>query len=185
MSEKKTTRSGFTLIELMMTMAMTAIMIAVLLASLSGTKRSREVEGEANKVLAALREVQNYSLTGRGINGTNACRKFGIDVPESSNTLSITYYDKSSGTCTVVGTKATYAVGNGAALTSTLAVGSTLDFTLPNGQVFVNDGTTATELTSGSVMFHISKYSDTVFDNVCVYPFGRIEQLPVGVAACP
>ncbi len=180
MPEKKRVK-GFTLIELLMAMAMTAIMIGVVLVSLSGAKTNRDVDGEAAKILSALREVQNYSLTGRGLGGVRACGQFRVSL--SGTTFSTYYSYKTSGTCEAVESPMTYVVGNGVTLSfardSGIAFGvdDFLNFTIPNGVVKLD----ATEL-SGSQWVRFQLTKSGVSENVCVYPFGRIEQKPIGMA---
>lgn len=175
-------QKGFTLIELLMAMAMMAIMIAVVIVSLGGARTNRELDGEAGKILSLLRETQNYALTGKSVSGSDACDRFSARV--SGNEFRIYHYDKSSGTCTFVNTPSRYPVGSGVALAAvhwngTAAVNlSRLDFTIPNGQLLVN-GVTFEMSGSQWVRFQLSKNSVT--ENVCVYPFGRMEQKPIGV----
>ena len=87
----KRLQNGFTLLELFITMTIVTIMISVTLSSLSSARRRSEVRSEADKVLAALREVQNYSLTGKGINGAKACDRFSVRL--LGNDLAVYYYD--------------------------------------------------------------------------------------------
>ena len=169
-------QKGFTLVELLMAMAMTAIMISVVMVSLSGSKTNRDVDGEAAKILAALREVQNYSLTGKGIGGTRACGSFSVKVLDGN--IVVYYSDRTSGTCTPVGSPLTYVTGNGVTLTASLATDATLDFAIPNGKVTTTASGTSAELTADSVEFQLEK--NGVYENVCVYPFGRIEQKAIG-----
>ena len=56
-------KNGFTLIEIMVAMAIVGIMSAMVLTSLSSGKERKVVEGEARRVAAAIREIQNYALT--------------------------------------------------------------------------------------------------------------------------
>ena len=70
-------RRGFTLIEIMVVMAIIGIVTAVTIVSFGSGKERKAVEGQARKVAAAIREMQNYALTGKQI-GTNVPCKFGV-----------------------------------------------------------------------------------------------------------
>ena len=63
-------RSGVTLIELLIVIALIGIMSAVTIAFLGSGKNQKELESSAREVVAALREAQNLALTGK-IMGTN------------------------------------------------------------------------------------------------------------------
>lgn len=60
-------KKGFSLIELMMAIAMISIMTAVTLASMNTQREKKAVESAAREVAATLREAQNYALTGKGL----------------------------------------------------------------------------------------------------------------------
>jgi len=58
-------RSGVTLIELLIVIALIGIMSAVTIAFLGSGKNQKELESSAREVVAALREAQNLALTGK------------------------------------------------------------------------------------------------------------------------
>jgi len=62
-------RKGFSLMELMMVIAIISIMISVVLIYSDRTKK--ELEGAAREVAASIREAQNYALTGK--NASASC----------------------------------------------------------------------------------------------------------------
>lgn len=67
-------KSGFSLVELIVVMAIIVIMTGVLLVSQGGNNRNQEdVEAAARKVAAQLRQLQNEALSGKQIGGTSAC----------------------------------------------------------------------------------------------------------------
>ena len=173
MREKKQQKlSGFTLIELMVSMAILSIMVTATIISMGGAKTKQEVEGAARQVAAAIREAQNYALTGKNIGSSG-------DVPcrfrlAATGTSSFTIQQKefSSGSC---------GIDSGSPLTYSLLAGVTVStnnvsFDVPRGEVF-NDALGELDGTD-EVDFAVSKSGSTA--HVCVYPFGRIEEKPIG-----
>lgn len=59
------TRKGVTLIELVVLIGIIGIMSAISIASLTDAKRNSELESSAEELVAVIREVQNYSLSGK------------------------------------------------------------------------------------------------------------------------
>lgn len=164
--------SGFTLIELVVSMAILSIMAVITIVSLSGSKTKQEVEGAARQVAAAIREAQNYSLTGKniGASGDVPCR-FRV---EAAGTSSFTVQQKkfNSGSCSVdSGSSITYALPAGVTI-STGNVSFDVPRAEPSSDAFGElDG-------SEKVDFSISKNGSTA--HVCVYPLGRVEEKPIG-----
>jgi len=64
-------RKGFSLMELLIVIAIIGIMTAVLLVNLSGSRSQKQVEAAAREVAAAIREAQNNALTGKNV--TTGC----------------------------------------------------------------------------------------------------------------
>jgi prepilin-type N-terminal cleavage/methylation domain-containing protein len=65
-------RQGFSLIELMITIAIAGIMTAATLVSMNAMREKKAVEGAAREVAAVVRETQNYALTGKGLTVSSA-----------------------------------------------------------------------------------------------------------------
>jgi prepilin-type N-terminal cleavage/methylation domain-containing protein len=176
---RRKTCHGFTIIEMLIVAGIIVVMSATAMAYLGGARTSRDVDAEAHKMTSVLREVQNDALTGRAIGGGTACNNasgvaFTISVTEGSATVTVTYNkrDTTTNACTVTAST-TYAVTGGV----TFAAARSFSFSLPNGRVYDSGGT---ELSGASnIQFTLQK--DAVTDNVCVYPFGRIEQKAIGV----
>lgn len=64
---------GFSLVELIIIIAIIGIMSVVGLVSLSKNRNQKQVETEAQKVIATVREAQNNALTGRAIGSGYPC----------------------------------------------------------------------------------------------------------------
>ncbi|NTW45820.1 MAG: type II secretion system protein [Candidatus Moranbacteria bacterium] len=70
--KRKRTEAGFTLIEIMITTALIAIVTTASLASLVPFKARRAVEGGERVVAAALRQAQNDAVTGKNISSCSS-----------------------------------------------------------------------------------------------------------------
>jgi prepilin-type N-terminal cleavage/methylation domain-containing protein len=164
--------SGFTLVELMISMAILSIMAALTIVSMTGAKTKQEVEGAARQVAAAVREAQNYALTGKniGASGDVPCQ-FRLDTTGSAISIQQRRFS-SPGLCNVnSGSPTVYPLPTGVAISI-----DNVSFNVPRGEVF-ND--VLLELDGNEkIDFAISKNGEIA--HVCVYPFGRIEERPIG-----
>ena len=179
-------KKGFTLVELMIVMVMTAIMIAVTIVSLSGSRDRKAVEGEARKFAAVVREAQNYALTGKAINATDPTCGVGIKaIVSGATTFRLKYMHRTSGavSCSAGFTipadtdnfSSIRSLLNGVQFASDTA--SAIYFSVPRGELIDGNGAAITTtqlilLSKGSSMY-----------SVCVYPTGRVED--VSGASCP
>ncbi|MDD5651925.1 MAG: type II secretion system protein [Candidatus Moranbacteria bacterium] len=86
MKIKIKTKKGFTLLEVMAVMGIVAVMTAVALSAIVNSRNRTELESAANEVMAAIRETQNYALTGKRDGSNDVCTgyKFTSDVAESN-----------------------------------------------------------------------------------------------------
>jgi len=60
-------KRGFTLMELMIVMAITGIMLSVVLVNMQNSRKNSEIEAAGMQLVSLLREVQNNALTGKKI----------------------------------------------------------------------------------------------------------------------
>jgi prepilin-type N-terminal cleavage/methylation domain-containing protein len=74
MSQKKNHVSGFTLVELLVVISIMALLSAVSLPNFRQKQKSRSVALGAEFVMSTIKNVQNYALTEKTINGP-ACSK--------------------------------------------------------------------------------------------------------------
>ncbi len=96
-------KQGFSLVELIVVMAIIGIMTAATIVSLQGVKPQKTVEVAARQLAALVRQVQNDSLAGKMVGPSNdqiACR-FTINIVNASGKLSYNsqYTLSNSGTC--------------------------------------------------------------------------------------
>ncbi|MDX9855383.1 MAG: type II secretion system protein [Parcubacteria group bacterium] len=76
MKIKIKTKKGFTLLEVMAVMGIVAVMTAVALSAIVNSRNQTELESAANEVMAAIRETQNYALTGKKDESDNVCTQY-------------------------------------------------------------------------------------------------------------
>ena len=155
---------GFTLVELMVVMAMTAIMISVTLVSLGDARDQKVVEGEARKFAATIREAQNYALTGKQfVSGRVTC-SVGIDsIDEGDEDYRVRYSYRNGIDCSS-GALGDQFIAN--TLANSVTFSSTTNafsFSVPRGETGLAS-TLQVQLNKGSATY-----------SVCVYPTGRVE----------
>lgn len=95
MNISKKTMKGFSLIEIIIVLAIIAIMTGVLFANNNNNKASQEVQLAAREVAAQLRLLQNDAINGKVIGGKNIC-KAEMYINALANTYQIRYYDQCS-----------------------------------------------------------------------------------------
>lgn len=142
--------AGFTLIELVVVMAIIGIMVAVVSFSFGNESTKKALETNAREFASVLREAQNYALTGKQIGSGVTCR---FDVTWTTTDYSLKAMAKSgSGLCDGTGTVtlvSTYSLKQGA----TFMNGGNISFLLPWG---VSSGTMSAVLSrTGTGMSHV------------------------------
>lgn len=164
--------------EIMLVMAIIGTMSAMVFTSLQSGKERKAVEGEARKVAAAIREVQNYALTGKQINGQVPCRFVVSQISIGDTSLPLKEVHRTGASC-AAGTSAptlmpdmTVRLLNG--VTFANDVNFEFSFTVPRGELNPNGNATP-------INMRLSKGSTTY--SVCVYPGGQVKD--VSGAACP
>ncbi|MFZ1720353.1 MAG: type II secretion system protein [Candidatus Moraniibacteriota bacterium] len=177
-------KKGFTLVELMVVMAMTAIMLAVTLTSLSGVKDRKAVEGEARKMAATIREMQNYALTGRQMGVGQVTCGVGIDsISDTDTSYRVSYAYRSGATCANSPTfvsLSTNSLSNGVKF----FVGSsnTTDafyFKVPRGNLMDRSSVAVTTAQLIVLQKNTASYS------VCIYPVGIVTETEGVLPSCP
>lgn len=166
---------GFTLIEIIVVMAIISIVSGMVIVSLTDSRVKRELETNAREFVGVVREAQNYALTGKIITGasipvTAVPCYFGVSWRSDLDNYKISYIYKNSDTdtCDVNGSSysvATYAMKNGAEISSD----GSLFFRLPHANF---SGNTSVEFTKKGIIH-----------KVCIFSDGRISDRPGG-ASC-
>jgi len=169
---------GFTLIEVLATMAIIGIAAAITLVSISGGRVRKEVEGDARRLVGTLRELQNNSLAGKQIvSGRVSCGFFLLPSAAAATTITSTYTYRTGATCSsaTADMLSVFKLTPGVSISvANIGVG----FMVPWGKLL--DGTGGSVLVA-PVQYRLVKSGVTW--SVCVYPEGRIEET-VG-ASCP
>lgn len=91
--EIRNSKKAFTLIELLIVIAIIGIMSSVVFVSMQNSKTETELKTAAREVAAAIREAQNNALTGKMIDGEIA-GLFDIVPSDSTNGYQMKYQTK-------------------------------------------------------------------------------------------
>lgn len=174
------TRSGFTLVELVVTTAALSIMAVVTIISMSGNKTRHEVQAATRLVASALREAQNYSLTGKNITSNPADRpcKFRARSVGGGPAIFVEQLNAGMVSCPQPGPDPDSWVGASYSLTNGVVFSTTAEvrFDVPRGEPANSSGV---ELSGATLIdFPVSKSGLTA--HACIYPLGRIEEKVVG-----
>lgn len=179
----KKTKSGFSLVELLIVFAIMIIMTSILLANQNNNKAKSDVEAAARQVAAQLRQLQNDALNGKQVNngsGTmiNAC-DFILNIGGAQSdgvTSTATTYVIYNRDCTIAGhvpikdtsnniIKQTFNFNKNNKVTASSA---SFVFSSPRGDVL-----------SGNIV--LSEGSSQI--TVCVYSSGNVTELK-GFGGC-
>jgi len=155
------TRRGVTLSELLVAMAIASILASISLVYSGNQREIKALETAAREVSAAIREAQNYALTGK--NAGPGCNSYTFSYTNSNysvnNNCNINY---------------TYTLKNGVTFSN-----STLDsihFSVPHGTV------SGTGFNNNLKIIELSKNNKKI--KVCVYLSGKIVETNIG-GSCP
>lgn len=151
---------GFTLIEVMVVMAIISIVSGMVIVSLTDSRVKRELETNAREFVGVVREAQNYALTGKQIGGNTACSFSVTWMAPSTYNLKYT----PSGNCTATPTStASYSLKNGVIFQNASTSGS-FNFALPHANF---SGNTSVKFTKKGI-----------WHTVCISSDGRISDKP-------
>lgn len=137
---------GVTFIELMVVIVIIGIMTGTTLVSVRGSQTGKELESAAREVAAAVREAQNYALTGKKL--TSSCSYNFVYVNGTAN--------YNIGGC--ISPAVNYILKNGV----TFGSGGSFDYYAPHGNV---------SSSNKILLFKKSKYR-----TVCVNSSGAVEE---------
>jgi prepilin-type N-terminal cleavage/methylation domain-containing protein len=119
---------AFSLIELLVTISIIAILSVIVLAGLSTGKTEKELEGASQIVVSALRDAQNKALTGsQFVANTTPC-SYRFSWNGAGGTLIYIY--KNGTLCSQSATVSTVALSSGV----TFSNSGNVDFSLPHGE---------------------------------------------------
>lgn len=156
---------AFTLIEALVTLAIISIMSVILLVGLSNSRTTQQLESAAREVEAAIREAQNYALTGyQDVANSDPCRFQILSTAGTPNYSIIYFYKDSNDACNRQDTIASYSLRNGVVFSAV----SNFYYTLPYAKASFDstDGT----VEKSTILLTLSGASHVV----CVYDNGLI-----------
>lgn len=166
--------AGFTLIEVLITTAIISIITAVSLVFVGNLREQGAVDGVSRQVAAAIRETQNYALTGRNIRAVGEVPCLFRFRTEAPDIFRIEQSNSVSGTpCGTDWDGETIAVGNGVEISV-----SEVRFAVPRAEPLTSSG----DELEGSVFIDFTISRGGTERHVCVYPMGRVEE---HYDACP
>lgn len=159
-------KKGFTLLELVVVMVIMAIIVMITLIFLGRGKTTKELDVAVNNVYSAIREAQNYALTGQSVVANTGCNIIRFEFDDNTGKFSIDSVDQSGVRCVLMSeyelkNKVTF-VGSGE-----------IEFSVPSGRAGV---------TGGVYPIILSKKNEN--SSVCVYPMGAIITKVSG-GSCP
>jgi prepilin-type N-terminal cleavage/methylation domain-containing protein len=164
-------RTGFTLIEILVVVAIISIMAGVILANANSGRNEEAVDAATRTLVNTIRELQQYALTGRQFTSNTDPCLYQIAWSNGANTYTTTYhYKDGSGSCTQSVAIATFALPGGVLFSGTGNFG----FTLPYGKPNFGTASVALPVTKGG----------SVSGVVCAYKDGLIKNT-VGSSSCP
>lgn len=127
----KKSLSAFTIIEMVVVLAIIGIITVIMLRDWSGGRTTQQLDSAGREVEAVVREAQNYALTGsQGVPGTEPCQ-FQITWGGAGYTT-IYWYKNAAGACNqqLAGFRS-YTLKNGV----TFSAGGSFSFSLPHAGV--------------------------------------------------
>lgn len=165
------TTSGFTIIEMVVVLAIISITSSVVINTLSTGRAIRVTEQATHDLAGALRQAQNFALTGR-YSSQESCY-FGLRLISNSQYALVNYY-RSGGNCTSYNTLTTTNLPNGVTFSGISSYPVTFVFSLPRAEVsrILANGTISSLATAQ--LFRLTKSGRTQY--LCLYPGGRIEE---------
>ena len=125
-------KKGFSIIEVLVAMALIMIMTGVLLVSQSGNKAQKDAENAARQVAAQLRGLQSEALSGKQIGDSYVCF-FTFTANANEAEYSIGYKDCPDGAKSL--DSQTIKLNSGKGNTKFDDSGATVSFSVPHGAV--------------------------------------------------
>lgn len=175
---------GFTLIEMVVVLAIIAITSSVVIVSTTTNRSVRETERAVHLLAGSLREAQNYALTGKSTSVTQENCFYGLRFISSTQYALVQYYKTGSGLCTATttyNTLVTNTLPSGVSMTGIASYPTVLAFLLPRAEVY--RGTTgALSSLASAQLIGIQKSGQNRY--LCLYPSGRVEERG-NTASCP
>lgn len=166
---QKKTRKGFTLVEMLLTVAIIGILSAVVLVNLRGGRDQKDVELAAREIAAGIKEAQNNALAGRRSKNEHLPCYYQIEPTSSLDGYVMRYiYRVETGNCNDSSNNAVYyshVFGNNVKVSDFNPFG----FNVPHGGT---RGILSSE--PRKIIIYKGSHSYTVSYTVCVYESGLV-----------
>lgn len=171
------TKNGFSLVELLIVMAIMVIMAGVLLVSRSESRPVYDVEAGARQVAAQLRVLQNEALSGKMIGNVIACEmRFNTNPGDATKSYKTGYYCANT---LIPNSEQKFLIGKNATNKSVSLAGDYyVKFTPPQATILSD-----LPVIGAARAISITSADGTKTSLVCVYDTGRI--LETKDAVCP
>ncbi len=157
-------RKGFTIIEVLVVVAVVGIMTAVMLVSLSDSRSGEAVKVAAREVAAVVRAAQTYAVSGRITDPDKIpCEYRFVVVSPDTYQIQYTHHPRNDDTCVGPETVTSFTLPAGLTVSG---VGS-IRFSVPNGEL-------VPPLSSGSHTIVVSGGGNSI--NICVDPGGLVRE---------
>lgn len=174
---------AFTLIEMVIVIAIIGVVSSIVITTLSANRIGRELDRHIHVLAGTLREAQNYALTGRSADLNQENCYFGLRFVDDSQYQLLSYY-RSSGNCdnaNVLMTTNLRNFGAEPALTGMASFPFVLAFSLPRAEVYSATSGAFASLASPQLV-GITHAGQARY--LCLYPSGRLEVRGTE-ASCP
>lgn len=171
---------GFTLIEVLVVIAIIGIVSSLIISSLSTQRLSRETDRGAHEFGSQLRSAQNYALAGRSTGLTQENCYYGVRLT-SATTFSLVHYYRVGGNCDTSTVLSSMTLPNGVQFSGIAAYPTTFAFQLPRAEVYSDTGGGLASM-GATQLIGLTKGGQTAY--LCLYPSGRVEQRGTA-ASCP
>ena|SRR3990167_987720 len=103
-SHRQTTKNGFTLVEILVSMSIFVILVALVFANYRYGNSAQNLEQAPRELQAKLRFVQNLALTGKDYDGTTVPPAYGIHFSYPGGSEFITFADTNDDKLYIQGT---------------------------------------------------------------------------------
>ncbi len=159
---------GMTLVELLVVVAIIGISSSIIFADWSDDRMVQDLAAATRNVEVAVREAQNYALTGyQGLANTQPCL---FSFSWNGSGYTIDYYYKNGADCILANSHLrTYTLSGGISFNT----GGSLSFSLPHATPTFSSGTEETIVVTKGGLFHA----------VCIDAAGTVRTAPS--ATCP
>lgn len=163
---KKNQEKAFTLIELMVVIAISAMVATMVFSNMRSAGRSGDVNASAEKLGGVIKQAQMMSLSGKLIDGSRPAGGYGIYIDTTSSphsyklfadTFNVSNHEYDSGNDTVIQT-----IEFGEKIESTPSQTSII-FIPPRGTIYVSSGVGGSLLTGSDTALILLQHIDINF----------------------